>query len=140
MNETIHSTRFGDIELPATQVVAFPDGLVGLPGTRYAFVPTDEASPFWWLQSAEDPDLALPVCDPFAFFADFVLELSDETVAEAGLPADGAGIAVWVTVRASGRLQDFAANLAAPLVVRDGVGHQVVNTTPGADVRAPLFP
>lgn len=136
---TVQSRRFGTLEVAETQLLHVPHGLVGLPGTHYALVPSEADSPFWWLQSTEDPDLALPVCDPFAFFGDFVLELSDAATAEAGLPADGEGIDVWVTVRASGELQDFAANLRGPIVVHAGTGHQVVNEAPGADVRAPLF-
>jgi len=42
-------------------------------------------------------------------------------------------------VRASERLEDFTANLRAPLAIVDGVGHQLLNQAPGAELRAPLF-
>jgi flagellar assembly factor FliW len=42
-------------------------------------------------------------------------------------------------VRASERLEDFTANLRAPLVIADGIGHQVINEAPSAELRAPLF-
>ena len=53
---------------------------------------------------------------------------------------DAAQINVWVTVRAAGGLQHFSWNLRAPIVVRNGRGHQVINEAPEAPVRAALFP
>lgn len=137
---TVPSRRFGAIELPEAELIEFPEGLVGLGGSRYVVVRPDPDSPFSWLQSAEDPDLALPVCDPWAFFADYALELSDAATAAAGLPEDGAGVQVWVTVRAASDLHDFTANLRAPVVVHEGRGHQVINEAAHAPVRAQLFP
>jgi len=136
---SVPSRRFGVLELPADELIEFPEGLVGLGGSRFVVVRAGEDSPFSWLQSADDPDLALPVTDPWAFFPDYQLELSDEATADAGLPEDGAGVTVLVTVRAAGELKDFAANLKAPIVVHEGRGHQVINSAAGADVRAPLF-
>ena len=136
---TVSSRRFGDLVLSPEDVIEFPQGLVGLGGCRYIVVRTDADSPFCWLQSAEDPDLALPITDPWAFFPDYVLELSDAMTADAGLPDDGGDVAVWVTVRAAADRRDFSANLRAPIVVHGGRGHQVLNEAPDAPVRAPLF-
>jgi flagellar assembly factor FliW len=136
---TISSRRFGDLVLTPEELIEFPEGLVGLGGSRYVLVTTDAESPFRWLQSAEDPDLALPVTDPWAFFPGYALELSDAATADAGLPEDGEDVAVWVTVRAAAERQDFSANLRAPIVVHGGQGHQVLNEAADAPVRAPLF-
>jgi len=46
---------------------------------------------------------------------------------------------VYVTVRAAQELEDFCANLAAPILICAGIGHQVINQAPDAPVRAPLF-
>lgn len=136
---TVDSRRFGPSRCPGAEVIRFPEGLVGLASSGYVLVPAAADSPFHWLQSTDDPELALPVTDPWAFFDDYALELSDEATAAAGLPEDGAGVAVWVTVRAGGELRDFSANLRAPIVICDGLGRQVVNEAEHADVRAPLF-
>jgi len=44
-----------------------------------------------------------------------------------------------VTVRAGEELEDFSANLRAPILIAQGAGHQVINQAPDAPVRAPLF-
>jgi len=136
---TINSTRFGALEIPADAVIEFPAGLVGLGGRRYALIATDAESPFHWLQSVEDAGLALPVTDPWRFFADYEVELSDEETARIGVE-DAEGVAVWVTVRASGELSEFTANLRAPILVVEGRGHQVINAFSAAPLRAKLFP
>ena len=41
MTQTLKSTRFGDVEISDDALVEFPNGLIGLRGTRYALVPHD---------------------------------------------------------------------------------------------------
>jgi len=125
---TIDSTRFGRIEVAPDSAIAFPHGLAGLDSRRFTLVARAEDDAFVWLHSLEDPALALAVADPRRFFADFALE-----------PAPPADASVYVTVRASEQIEEFTANLRAPLVIADGIGQQVINEAAGAELRAPLF-
>jgi flagellar assembly factor FliW len=134
----IESTRFGTIEVNPESVLEFPRGLIGLGGSRFVLVAPEPDSVFMWLHSADDPSLALPVTRPWNFFPDYAVELSDSETARLDLP-DGAEPDVWVTVRATERLEDFSANLKAPILVCEGRAHQVINEAPGAPVRASLF-
>jgi flagellar assembly factor FliW len=136
---TVESSRFGTLEIEAGAIIEFPTGLIGLGGRRWAVVAADPESAFQWLHSVDDPSLALPVTNPWSFFADFEVALADEDGVRIGAerPED---IAVWVTVRAGAELSDFSANLRAPIIVCKGRGHQVINQWSEADVRAPLFP
>ena len=136
---TLNSTRFGAIEIPAEAVIDFPAGLIGLPGRRYALIATDAEGPFHWLHSVEDPELALPVADPWRFFGDYEVELSDEEAGRIGVE-NADGVAVWVVVRAAAELSGFSANLRAPILVAEGRGHQIINAFAHAPLRAPLFP
>lgn len=142
MSTTIDSTRFGRIEVAPDSAIAFPHGLTGLDSRRFTLVARAEDDAFVWLHSLEDPALALPLADPRRFFAGFALEpaegeLERLDLAPTALASDDA--AIYVTVRASERLEDFTANLRAPLVIVDGVGHQLLNQAPEAELRAPLF-
>ena len=135
---TIDSSRFGTLEIASDHVIEFPNGLIGLGGSRYAIVSAGADGAFSWLHSIDDPTLALPVANPWQFFADYEVDLSDD--ASAPITADPADVAVWVTVRAGAELADFFANLRAPILVADGQGHQVINESGDAPVRAKLFP
>ena len=138
MAVTLQSSRFGALEIPDEAVIEFPSGLIGLGGKRYALLARNEDSAFVWLHSVDDPELAVPVTNPFRFFASFEVELDDDEADRIGLP-DADETAVYVTVRAADALEDFSANLYAPILISDGRGHQVINQSADAPVRAPLF-
>jgi flagellar assembly factor FliW len=138
MTLTIESSRFGTLEIDPGRVVEFPDGLIGLGGSRYALLSNNPDSPFLWLQSLEDPALALPVTNPHQFFASFQVEISDGEAERLALD-DVTAVDVYVTVRATNVLADFTANLKAPILVWDGRAHQVINQAPGCELRAQLF-
>ena len=131
----LESSRFGTLEIEESAVIEFPTGLIGLGGTRWTLVGDITDGPFQWLHSLEDGDLALPVTNPWAFFAEYEVDLSDADTAKLG--ADEA--AVLVTVRASTELAGFSANLRAPILIAEGRGHQMINEAKDAPVRAPLF-
>lgn len=130
------SSRFGTIDVPDDAVVEFPGGLVGLGGQRYALLARGEGGPFLWLQSLDDPDLALPVVNPWDHFPDYALELAPGEAARLGSEG-GRDAALYVTVRAA-EGGGFSANLRAPILIVGSTGHQVINQAPDADVRAPL--
>lgn len=138
MSVTLHSTRFGRLEIPEEAVLDFPTGLIGLGGARYALLARDDDAAFVWLHSLDDPQLAVPVTNPWRFFSSYEVELSDDEAERIGVDASTA-TSVYVTVRAAESLEDFCANLAAPILIADGRGHQVINQAPDAPVRAPLF-
>jgi flagellar assembly factor FliW len=138
MSLTLHSTRFGPLEIPEEAVVDFPTGLIGLGGSRYALLARDDDAAFVWLHSLDDPQLAVPVTNPWRFFAGYEVELSDEEADRIGIE-DATATSVYVTVRAAEALEDFCANLAAPILISGGRGHQIINQAPDAPVRAPLF-
>ena len=135
----IESTRFGTVEVAADSVLEFPAGLIGLGGTRFVLVAPETESAFVWLHSLEDPSLALPVTRPWTFFPDYEVALSDVESARLDFP-EGVEPDVWVTVRATETLEDFSANLKAPILVCEGRAFQVINEAPDAPVRASLFP
>ncbi|MEA2154201.1 MAG: flagellar assembly factor FliW [Solirubrobacteraceae bacterium] len=142
MSLTVESTRFGTLEIEPEAVLSFPRGLIGLGGSRYALLSTEPDSPFSWLHSVEDPGLALPVTRPWGFFPGYEVLLSDAEAASLGISGE-APTDVWVTVRATERVEDFTVNLRAPIIVIAGAtgpeAFQVINDAPGADVRVPLF-
>jgi flagellar assembly factor FliW len=135
----VHQTsRFGEIQVLVASVVDFPEGLIGVGGSRYALLRTDLSSPFVWLHSLTDPNLALPVTNPHRFLSDFAVELSDEEGERLGL-AKGEPADVFVTVTATPVLADFTINTKAPILIRDGRGYQVLNQAAGVAVKTPLF-
>ena len=134
----IESPRFGHVEIDPESVIEFPDGLIGLGGTRFALIASDPDSPIVWLHCIDQPSLSLPVTDPQRFFSNYTVELTDEDGERLGLD-DSTAVDVFVTVVAAAQPADFTANQKAPILIWNGRGHQIINQAPGADLRAPLF-
>ncbi len=137
--ETYPTSRFGPVDVLVDSIIAFPDGLIGLGGSRYALLSTDAKSPFLWLQSLDNAAIALPVANPHRFFRDFEVELTDTDASLLGFD-DGVPADVYVTVTASSVASETTVNLKAPILIRDGSGHQVINQSDKVAVKTPLFP
>jgi flagellar assembly factor FliW len=135
----IDSSRFGQVEIAEETVVEFPDGLIGLGGSRYALLVTDAESPFVWLHSLEDPTIALPLTNPHHFFQGFSVELTEDDAERLGYDEKSESVDVYVTVRAAPAPEDCTANLKAPILIRSGTAHQVINQAASATLRARLF-
>lgn len=136
----IESTRFGAIEIRDDAVIEIPDGLIGLDGRQFALIAQSDDSPFYWLHSVDSPDVALPVTNPWLFFGDYEVRISEEDIRRLELegPQDAD---IFCVVRAAPDLADFTINLVSPVVVhaRRRLGRQVINETGGYRVRQPLF-
>jgi flagellar assembly factor FliW len=126
MEQTVNSSRFGQLAVPEEALIEFPAGLIGVGGSRFALLTREENGAFKWLQETEREDLALPVTDPFAFFSDYEVRLSDAEAERIGIE-DPAEADVLVIVRAAESLEDFSVNLLAPILISRQVGHQVID-------------
>jgi flagellar assembly factor FliW len=138
MPVTFQSIRFGAVEVAEEDVIEFPAGLIGLGGSGYALIDRNPGTGFLWLHAVDNPALALPVVSPFQFFSTFTLEMSAEDRELIGID-DLAAARLYVTVRATPNPLDITANLRAPLVIHEGHGYQVLNTSEDAPLQAPLF-
>jgi flagellar assembly factor FliW len=138
MSEIVNSSRFGELEVPAEALIEFPDGMIGVGGNRFALLSREESGAFKWLQDTSQEDLALPVTDPFSFFPDYEVVLSDAEAERIGI-TDPGDAEVLVVVRAAEDPGQISANLLAPILVAAGVGHQVMNEASWAPLREPLL-
>lgn len=135
----IQTTRFGALQVAAEEVVTFPRELLGIPGvTRFVAVrPAGQEGHFYWLQSADDPQVAFLVVDPNLFFKDYHVSIREETQQDLDL-ADATDGQLLVICN---RVGDWiTGNLQGPLVIntRTRVGQQVVLTEKKWTCRQPL--
>lgn len=76
----LETTRFGEFEVPEDEILEFPEGLIGFEKERrFVLLPTQEKSPFFWLQSVDDPDLAFIVSEPWVFVENYEFQLPQES-------------------------------------------------------------
>ena len=136
-----HTTRFGEIDVDPGKVVTMPHGMIGFPNQRrFVLVHHKEGSPFHWLQSVEQSDLAFVVVAPLLFDPQYQVALgkSETQVLQVSDPKD---IQVWVVVTVPhGQPGQITANLKAPVVINlaNRLGAQVILENPKYGVRHKL--
>jgi flagellar assembly factor FliW len=134
----IRSTRFGNLEVPASSIIEFPSGLIGFPSAQ-RFVMFEHKPPFSWLHSADDPNLAFVVVDGFEFGPDLTFKppIGDKDIDLK--EGDEYAILVIVTVRPDPR--QTTANLKAPLFVnlKNRKGVQIIYDDPRLTTRYALW-
>ncbi len=79
----IETLRFGNIAVLEDKVITFPRGILGFAKNKqYILFPHSEDSPFFWLQSIEDGDLAFVVMNPRLVKADYSLDVDENVMKE----------------------------------------------------------
>ncbi len=109
------NTRFGEIEYDPAQVLRFPEGLIGFENLRdFVVMPNEKEGPLFWIQSVEDPQVALVLTDPTNFFPTYgVLAEENERKVLGITEQDECYAMVVVTVHPDRRI---TLNLMAPIL------------------------
>ena len=117
----VRSTRFGNFDVDDERVLQVNGGLLGIPDSeRYVVVETDEDdSPYFWLQSADEPAVAFLATAPWLFFPDYELVLDDDELEVLALerPEDAQVFLLLTVHREGDQISDITANLLGPVVV-----------------------
>lgn len=110
----VKTTRFGEIEVPQEDVLHVPHGLIGFPDSlRYVLIPHADDSPFQWLQSLDQDDVAFVVIDPMLLVADYPLENVLGSLANPTVKLEDLAVAVIATVPTAPL--PITVNMLAPL-------------------------
>jgi flagellar assembly factor FliW len=124
----INTSRFGEIQVDEKDLINMPEGLIGFPElNQFILLDHDTDSPFKWLQSVSDAEMAFVVISPLSFRPDYMVEVTEEEVATLKLTnADNAIISVIVTIPMDPK--KMSANLKAPLVfnLNNRMGKQII--------------
>ena len=134
----IQTTRFGDLEIEADRIVTFPDGLPGFEGKRFAIIVSQENNLIEWLQSADEPDVALMLVAPESLLIDYAVNLkAGELHAIQPEGERGEEIIRRVVIRNAEKQGQLYVNLFAPILlnVPRKLGVQVPLVGSGYSVR-----
>lgn len=114
----LQTPRFGAIEYTADDVVMLADGMIGFPGlVQYLVIQHKENSPFRWLQSIDQPELAFLIAEPLAFAPDYQPEVRPESVADLDIDENSPTLVYTVVTIPKGRPDAMTLNLAGPIVI-----------------------
>lgn len=118
MTETIQTARFGEVVVDEDRTIHFVEPVLGFPNSkRYVILDHSEDSPFKWLQSADEPDLAFVVTNPQFFKIPYEFELSDEQAAELALTQAEDALVLTIVNIPQGDPAKMTANLLGPIII-----------------------
>ena len=124
----IETSRFGRIEVDDKSILEMKRGLLGFEQwKRFCLIRHRPDTPFKWLQSVDDADLAFVVVDPAQFVNDYEIEIGDNEAAELEIKnPEEAVVLTTVTIHPQEKL--VTTNLAGPIVInaKTLVGMQIV--------------
>lgn len=116
----IQTRKFGEIEIDENKTLSMPEGLPGFPGfERFALIEDPKTAPFCWLQSVEEPNLALSIMDPFLFKADYKIDLKGFIASRGWEGIETKDLLVYVVINISkGESGNkITANLIGPIII-----------------------
>lgn len=116
----VKTKHFGDINLDENKIIQFENGILGFEDLKKYTILYDnkdgKRSEISWLQSLDEPSLAIPVMNPFLLKEDYNPEVEDELLKPLGemTPDD---IVVLVSITVPVDITKMSANLKAPFVI-----------------------
>lgn len=110
---------FGEIELPDEKILTLDRGLIGLTEYKRFTILYDcdkEESNICWLQSVEEPTLALPVVKPWLVKEDYNPIVEDELLKHIGELTEE-NLVILLTMTVPSDIKEMSANLKAPIII-----------------------
>lgn len=116
----IMTKHFGEIDLDESKIINFEEGILGFEDCKnYTILYNNEEGDrpvISWLQSLEEPALAIPMMNPFLVKEDYNPQVEDERLKSLGeITPDNLVVLVSVTVPSD--IEKLSANLKAPFVI-----------------------
>lgn len=116
----IKTKYFGEIDLGEEKVIDFPQGIMGFEGyVKYTLlydIEEGEKPVITWLQSLEEPGLAIPIMNPLFVKSDYNPIIEDALLTPLG-EVNNENVLVFVTVTVPEDMTKMTVNLKAPFVI-----------------------
>jgi flagellar assembly factor FliW len=142
-NKTIQTARFGEVSVDDDRVIHFIEPILGFSDSgRYVILDHAEDSPFKWLQSADDAELAFVVTNPKLFGIEYEFVLSDENAEQLMLQNSEDALVMTIVNIPQEDPSKMTTNLLGPIVVNQTSRKalQVVLHESGYNTKTRLIP
>ena len=114
----LDTEKFGKVEIEKKSIFNFVAPIIGFNGLKkYAIIDYKPDSPFKWLQSVEDMELAFPVTLCSFFGIDYQFDIPDEEAEKLGITTSDDVLVLNIANIPSTNPQGATINMLAPIVV-----------------------
>jgi len=113
----LETRNFGEIEIKEENIIEFIGGVPGFSGTRYVILDAiNENSPFVWLQSVDEPEIALILLNTFMLYKDYAPKINDEEIKCLEVEKREE-MSVFNVIVIPEKIEDMTVNLKAPIII-----------------------
>ncbi len=138
MQMFLNTRHFGKLDIEESGIIRFEGGIPGFPGCiRFVLLGSeDRESPFRWLQSVDDGNLAFALINPFFVKKDYDIEIEDSILEALRIESPGE-LLVFAIVVIPEDTSRTSMNLRAPVIIskKSKKGAQIVLDTDRYGVR-----
>lgn len=138
----INTAKFGELEVNKDSIFDFVTPIIGFKDLKkYAIIDYKPDSPFKWLQSMEDMELAFPVTLCSFFGIDYQFDIPDEEAKTLGIESADDIFVCNIANIPSSNPQAATINMLAPIVVNivNKKAMQIILKNTDFEVRHRLF-
>lgn len=116
----INTKFFGDIDLSEDKIINFEEGIMGFSDYKNYTILFDieegNTPNISWLQSLDDPTLAIPVISPILVKSDYAPMVEDEVFESLGELTDE-NLVILLSLTVPSDITKMTANLKAPFII-----------------------
>lgn len=118
----VQTKFFGEVDIEEDKIIEFPSGIIGFENfNKYSIIydidgEEESKTRISWLQSVEEPTLALPVIDPLAIVPEYAPMIEDELLSPLGDPADE-DLLFLLVLTVPSDMTKVTANMKAPIII-----------------------
>lgn len=140
----IDTRCFGKVDIADEKIVHFPEGLLGFENLKDYTIIYDitngKRAKIAWLQSVEEPELALPVINPFDVMEDYNPTVDEELLKVLG-DVTPENIVVLLVVTVPSEVEKTTANLKAPIIMNsdERLGAQIIVENKDYVIKYPII-
>ncbi|GAQ24371.1 flagellar assembly factor FliW [Tepidanaerobacter syntrophicus] len=122
------------------KVITFLNGILGLEDyKKYIILDHPESDVIKWIQSVDEPQIALPVVNPYSFYPDYAPEISEEDLKRLKISSAEEALALCV-ITISQDTSTITVNLKAPIIINvsERLADQLIAENADYSIRQPL--
>lgn len=142
MKQTLDTPRFGTLEYDSQEVYYFEEGLLGFTQCQqFLLVQHNENTPFRWLQSIDDPQLAWPLLPPTSYVPNYKIVLPKKQAEKLKLELNQDFWVYTIANIPAKQPHKLTINLLGPIILNEKqkLGRQIVLENEGYSVKHPIF-
>lgn len=116
---SVKTKLFGEIEIEEEKIIVFEKGLIGLPDLKKFALITDAEksdSRIQWLQSLDEPGMAMPIINPFEVLEEYNPIVNDELLENLGAYKEEK-LMLFLTIRVPEDITQMTINQKGPIII-----------------------